>query len=772
MPETEFSLDTQNVEIGCEGGIAEVGYTISNPIDGVILEYKFTADWIDGIDILSDGKIQIEVSVNPDRDSREADIHFYYGDKASKLKLVQKGSDEEPEDVTFEVDIKSTTQASVTFDVKPSDKKITYTVLTLPEEESSQYSDEELFDMIVEYYITVAGDSGMTLEDFLAANRLLVEGNIYSAVIAGLEADTKYDLITVGMTAKGNRLSLPSRTEFETEQIQMLDVTFDLNFEIDGPDIKMHIKPSDNEVPYFSGTITKKDFEDMAVTIEQVAKDNLDLYVAFLTGMGGMTLEEALAKLLVKGEYTFDANLKAETEYIGYSVAVNEYANICSAVSDKEFTTGAASVSENNISISLSYINVDRVHYSISTTNEDEYYFAIKETEKFAGKTDAQILDSLSKVVYFFDLYSGDQEGVWEYLESGKEYSAFLFGYSGGVATTSLVRKDFTTLSHPEDPTTFTFESFCEEITYSSATVTIVGEPISVKYYWDICFAALTEDEVRNALDEYLDELFATSEFYTDRKTFFTINGSRHVSSNSYDNLLEGTAYKPFVVAIDENTWEYATDFVFGETFTTQERIVSDATVTLKWDKYFDIDALADEFGGDYETFRGQNRYYLRTDVVTSGDVKATYTAALTGDLTDESSVSDAMLIKDLVDNKLGLTDSICEFALKYDTDVTLVSVALDKEGNYSVVYRQKVNLPRDGASDISEFEPVSAPAMISRAVSTSARVVFKNIFNPVGGKVFSSQVYTRVKDLHTTKIVPAMSEDKVGSGFRHMCMR
>lgn len=741
----ELIIGKNYVEIAGEGGIINIDYNIENPIDGLLLRNEYDAEWITDVS-MSSKEITIRIAPNKGKDSRESEIEFIYGDSDETLKIKQFSQNEIPDKTPFEVDIKELSETNVIFDITPADKAMTYTVLSISKKMNDEISDDEvLFDEIISVYEEQAYSNGMSLEDFIKKSNMLVKGDIKSGIISQLKPDTDYVLLTFGMNTSGELLSSIVRTPFHTEPVEFIEISFGFDFEIDGPDVLMTVTPSVEDTPYYAGVIKKSEYNENLVA--ETAQQDINMLITLLTGLGGMSFEDALNKILVKGIYEYEIELDADTEYMAYAIAVNPSGLVCSTSSVEEFKTGDVEMSDNVIDLELSYINLDRVDYSIKTSNNDQYFFTIKDKSQYEGLNDQEILNILSSAVFSWDLYSGDQNGTYEYLSPGVEYYAFIFGYHGGKVTSEMQKYEFTTLTTPEDPSSFTITTSIDEISMTSATISIKGDPHTVLYYWDICPASYTEEDMKSALDSYLDELTATSEFYSSREIFFKVNGSRHTASFTYDNLIEGTEYKPFAVAINENTWEYATDFIFGETFSTKERVISDATVTARYDKYFDIDQLAEEFGGDYESFKGQNRYYLRVDVETTGNVVKTYTAALRGNLTDSKSTSDAMLIQDLVKNNMGLTDKVCEFALMYDTDVTIVSVAEDSEGNYSNVFRGLVNYSKDGVSDISEFEPVKSPARVLSRTSTIDNKTYQQM-----KKILSSSDYKKLTESVKTK--------------------
>lgn len=707
-----FELEVPEMTVSSESGEVSVPYVLENADERIELKSVHTAEWIVSVDTDRTGEVVVRYGENEGTEVREAEVDLLYGDIVRTFCLKQLGTEDTEPAAPFAVDIRDVSEVEVVFNVRPADPEMTYALLALPEEMSENYSDEELFQLILEYFSEIAESFGCSLEELLETE-VLLSGNVSNARISGLVPDTEYHLLVFGADASGKLTSEIVRESFETLPIEQVSVDFDFEFVDNGtyaPDIK--VIPSDNQVRYFSYVVTREEYELNDKPMEDHAQNYVDMLLGLLTGMGGMSLEQALSSILVSGEYTYQHELQAETEYIAYAVAVNELGYVCSEAGTADFTTGTVESSGNEITISLSNINVDRVDYRIETTTDEQYYFTVEESSWKEGMSDEEILEALSKYVYSFELHSGDLEGTYRPLTPGTEHFLYCFGYEGGKPTTDLIKVPFTTLTDPGDPTQFALESAEAETEMTTATVRVKGSPFTVLYYWEICSAAMTEEEALAQINANVDRAVDTDFYAGDRKLYFKMNGSRNTATGEFTSLLPGTEYKVCAVAVDETTGEFATGVLFGDVFQTKERVVSDTEVWLEHDRYFDIDELADAYGGDFEAFKGQNRYYLRVAVQTEGDAVQTYTAAFSNDV---SGSSDAELIYSLVDSGQGLTDGTCEFALPYDKDVTLVSVARDGEGNYSVVYRETINYDRAGAADVSEYEPLQSRAGVSR---------------------------------------------------------
>lgn len=569
VAETSFELERTSIEFPAEGGAENVGYSITNPSDGLSVRCGETPLWLKVSVIADDNLLTIEAEENSSAQARQAEFVLSYGDVENKLSVVQAAAG--PALVPFAVSFGKITEVSVSVDIEPSDSQMTYSVLSVPGQTSSQYpSDDEMFALIVEFYTEAAAEYGMSLQDFITYSRILVKGAVDNASIGGLDPETEYALLVFGMDASGNRLSPIVREPFATKAVEMVDITFELDVTVSGPDADMKVTPSSDEYGYFAYNVTKQRLaDDAGGDLDVFVQGYVDMVFSFLTGLGGMSSDEALRKMLSWGEFTYEFELAGNTEYVGYAACVNSSALVCSSIAMAEFVTGDVLPSDNEIRVTLSNINVDRVDYKVETTNDDQYYFEIDAVKYYEGMSDEEILAKLSKFVWSWDLNRGDISGTWDLLEAGTDYYVLVFGYYGAQSTTDLMKMEFTTMAEAEDPSDFILESRVYDIGVKTAKADVKGNPHSVLYYWDICPSYMEASEVREALDDEIDRILAQDDFYTGRKMFMLYNCTRNTDSREFVDVIPGD-YKVYAVPVDENTWEFAGDAVFGGTFSVE----------------------------------------------------------------------------------------------------------------------------------------------------------------------------------------------------------
>lgn len=75
----DFKIDQESVNVGAEGGKAEVTYTLNNPQDGIEVNASSEEEWISDFDTSVDGKISFTVEANDLQESRYAIVTATYG---------------------------------------------------------------------------------------------------------------------------------------------------------------------------------------------------------------------------------------------------------------------------------------------------------------------------------------------------------------------------------------------------------------------------------------------------------------------------------------------------------------------------------------------------------------------------------------------------------------------------------------------------------------------------------------------------------------------
>jgi hypothetical protein len=140
----------------------------------------------------------------------------------------------------------------------------------------------------------------------------------------------------------------------------------------------------------------------------------------------------------------------------------------------------------------------------------------------------------------------------------------------------------------------------------------------------------------------------------------------------------------------------------------TGEENYSPTTITASFDKFYDGDDLYDlnpDAGAQYKGYA-----MVPVSISIDGDYKSYYYTIfeyVTG-LEDPAKYPDAMLYETLVYYGVYYAESV-NFRAPWNKAVVIAAMAIDNEGRYSRVYRQKYTFRKGNASDINDLFTKSA---------------------------------------------------------------
>lgn len=442
--DTVFALAMNEIEIPAEGGDIEIGYTVTNPVDGQSVSVQSECDWVYESDRKVDGKVCLTVDPNEENEDRVCNAVFSYGMLADTLVVLQKAKNEQTD--LYSIEVTGIKETSITISVIPLDKEQTYNVMVAEKSWFDSLDEEAVFLADLEILEEYAVVFGQTLEEYL--RDILAKGDMLDHEVTGLKSDTEYCIYVYSLSEKGEKLSDMYTESVKTEAIEKVDILFGINYQIDQSIVTMEVFPSDNEQTYIFDVVEKGDFateEDLVAWYQQYFSDKLDMYIMF-----GLTAQDMLNDIASKGpdSYTYK-KLKSEAEYIGFAIAINEDILFSSDLFTAEFRTEKVLPSDNKIEITVSDVTSTSARISIATTNDDQYTCGVSESSEWLGMSDAEIVDQLINGGYNLssNLFEGNLDSGLQDLVPDTDYVVFAFGYLGGVATTSLVKVEFTTSS-------------------------------------------------------------------------------------------------------------------------------------------------------------------------------------------------------------------------------------------------------------------------------------------------------------------------------------
>lgn len=516
----------------------------------------------------------------------------------------------------------------------------------------------------------------------------------------------------------------------DLEAIATMD--FDISYRINGPEVKMTVKPEFNNVRYYFAYSTKAEIDNIAPDkLQAVIKANVQSFlqgeVNAMVNYSGYTITQALDEYTGYATRSATMTINARTDYVGWACAISNEVTVISDVVMKEFRTGDVPPSDNQISITIDDVNCDRVSFSTHTTNEDQYATYVLPADQVEGRSDEELValfnTSPDVTVY---LHFGDYSATQVGLSADSEYYVLAYGYKWGMATTEICREKFRTVTYEGGDASFTFN--VEKLTNISMIGNVECSVPTHLYYTDYCYPGDTAEEILSDLEEAIDWYVNDAGYYSSRIELMRVIGTRGTHEFSYDNraILPDNGYVLYAIAIDETTGEFCSDVVFSEIYTTPG--VSDVTVNAYYDHYFDAITIAEMYPESEYVPEYVNGYAVVPLLVeTNDDIADYYVDIFNDDLSDTSYPSDDQLFNSLYtagQHNNSPVFILCDFFDMTKTPLTISAVAIDKDGNRGPVQRTVFETPYSGCADPAEFAQYLQAASISSVKAVEPEVL------------------------------------------------
>ena len=447
--------------VDAEGGEYMLEYTIANPLAGIDIVATADVDWITDI-TAAEGKLSFGVLPNSASEERSAFITVKYPAVESlRIAVVQAAFD----GVTFDIQIVDKTTTTCKSLITPSDDSVPYIVLMADLSyfyQAGITNAEELFADDHNYFISFAKQyDAKLLKEFLLANYCAFEGES-EITWTQMTPDTEYVIyayaIEFNETNDDYTLASPiAHTIFSLSSTDLSTVEFDVDIEVNGPEVTYNIKPIDWEGKYYLDIYEEGDWmyrpegsvldEDYAHVVSNTWMSLIAMYM-----QSGYAPEQLLELMCLQGEESYSEVRKASTSCAMVLYAIEMVDGLPQVVSMPQlvnFRTGDVLQSEMglNIEVTNNYVRVADI--SVVPSTDDPYTVALVATEEVPDADNEAIIKWLTDN-FQLDTFKG---GIFSHLNTLKpqtEYSVLAFGYYGGTVTTDLFRVDFATEAEGE----------------------------------------------------------------------------------------------------------------------------------------------------------------------------------------------------------------------------------------------------------------------------------------------------------------------------------
>ena len=698
-----IKIDASEIELSSHGASIELGYTIENVVaaDRKPLQVENLAEWL--VVEVGEEKITFSADMNNTTSGRVINVVFKYeGAEKVEITVKQPNIEVPRENLSLDVDITAVGPTSITFNITASHPDMTWIpMVTYKEYWDNKTSDEEIFISDMAYFEYLAEINGISREEFLAD--MVGIGSQENIEIASLTPNTEYVIYVYGLTIDGERTTDIVAREAATEKPYEGDITFTFDIKEEDYIMEFVVTPSHRGVNYYHGVATESEIEEWKRLAgsddlrDAIQVGDIEANIEMFTYYEFIDSRKDYFDMCNVYDIVDDGweRVKADTKYIIYAAKWNEECELVGEVSTAEYTTPAASMSENKLTVEIREVNQSQVTVAVKTTNYDPYVIIPIKSEDIAGMTDSEIYSFVTTTYDYLVreyTFNGDTVHTFSRMRPESDYTILAFGDMAGTQTTEMVKVEVTTTASgdPQD-CTFTFNVVPAS---DNAWIEIDPSDKGHFYNWLIYPADYTAEDAKAYITTIVEDYYEG-----DIPAFSSWELTQgYITTTAYD-LRPETEYKIGVVIMDYDTAEFITDVTFSDVFTTKAMEYGDANITVKWDEYWDGEALF-EYG--YTQFEGcDNEAIVPMSVDIEGDYEEFYFAVYRRDLTDENMFTDDMFYEDL---NTGYSIKSMIISVPMDTEMTVIAVAYDTMFMPCKLFRKLIYLTKEGASAPEAF--------------------------------------------------------------------
>ena len=516
----------------------------------------------------------------------------------------QPNEPEQPEGLTFNVELTEVTYSSVAYTVTPSDLEAEYLCMLYDAETVEEFTqDKYLVATLYQELEAEARSMGMTLAEFLPT---YTDKGILEDKFVGLATESDYYLIVFGVDPEKSYEACTELTKvkFTTEAFEKLDVTFEIETTVDGNTAEFVVTPSDNETIWYFYTIPTGTFDYyQSPDAYGMSLDQFYLYCLQMQIDGyrsaGYDDNTILNALFHKGQLTLQAkDLTANASYTnmvaGFVIDESGVITLATDVTTSTYTTGDAKAVELSFQISVTDVETNRAAIKITPSdNNKTFCWMVMEWDGVATAEEV-----MNEIVAMYGgwmnsgmmLYSGVQDytggpgSAYKYRLDAPDtdYLVIAFGYAGGI-TTEAKMVTFRTLPAPGAEDT-TFQVSTSNVTPYGFTLGVTPSEASTYYIFDVIEPSEWNEEVAvEAINAGIAEILEMQQAYDPNVTLSQVL-SMYYYRGAYNVTVSGmtpeTTVMGYICAIDHKTGTVARTHVFNPLATTTK--VGDITPSIE----------------------------------------------------------------------------------------------------------------------------------------------------------------------------------------------
>ncbi len=460
-----LELEENSLSVSDNGGNFSIPYSIRNGIEGVLptLSVSGEVDWVSGFEV-DEHAVAFDVARNKSEKERACKVSVSYPGLEAGIDITLTQSGAVDREVILE--LKHVDATSITVDVVPSDKNMTYFLMLEQAQTLIDYgmtTDELIYESDVRW-IKKSLEVGVPIEDLVSL------GDQIGLTYRGCLPETEYVLYAYGLDITDySMLTDLVKINITTGEIELVDVGFDIQTHVAGSTLTVDVTPQAGyDGLYYVDAYEKPSFDfglGQGQTVYEICYSNFESTLEIYQYLLGIPLEDALNMLALSGpgsrEFT---ERKGGMTYVVVAFSLTDEGIVNSEPTTVEVKMESTEPESSNIlTISVSDVEARSAILNVTTTNDDPYILLELDPVVFEGMTDDQIMEYILSMYYWGQDRSGSYTEELTGLHPETQYTYYGFGVKNDQPTTRLFTCSFTT----------------SEMIYSDATIEVKWD----KYY-------------------------------------------------------------------------------------------------------------------------------------------------------------------------------------------------------------------------------------------------------------------------------------------------
>ena len=643
------------------------------------------------------------------------------GDDVDKPTPAPTPNPGETVELSFDIEADEITHLSASFIVTPSVDTEDYLCVLYDAKTFEETKERYFINVLFQELKAEAATIGMTLSQYLEQ---YVDQGISTPSYSNLAANSDYYLVVFGVDTTGECKATTGlfKHKFTTAEAPTVDVTFDIEANVDGTNAKIKVTPSDPQAIWFYSLAPSAQYAQYidpsmyAMTHEQVITE---LYKSQLQQLmnSGMSIKQAINDTFHIGPLELSVSyLTYNTEYTNIIAGfiIDQDANITLATPVYTSTFSTGDIGEVDLTFDITVTDIEPMRAAIKVVPSDLNQYFYWQIGEWDGVSSAEeVLKTIQPYMPYTGIqdYTGGPGSPYKMTLDAPDtdYFVIAFGYAPGAGiTTEPTMVTFRTLpAEPAENTIFEINVNPASVSPYGFTFNVAASNNTTYYFMGIAAEGYFEEE--KTISEYnaaIDQLLLDYQaYYGPSYTMAQLLASNYYRGN-YDkvpinDLAPGTTYMAYVAALDIKTGHVAKLHKFENLVTTKVLGEARPSITLK--HYSGREEAGRVFGKPDVT---ENVAIVVAEFGDLENARSLFSYMSEGDATDLQEITDAYIwgVVEGYWDSVSVKQPYMFYTCAWNTPQTVVAYVVDKSGNPGLMTRELITPTLDTCGDIDEL--------------------------------------------------------------------